>query len=88
MLVTVMTPVAFWVGASAVDRVVLIGSCWLVVIVELLNSAIEAIVDRVGTEHHALSGRAKDLGSAGVLISLVLMVTVWGLLVWERFASG
>jgi diacylglycerol kinase (ATP) len=87
-LVLVMTPAAIWLGQSALERAVLIGSCWLVLIVELLNSAIEAVVDRVGTEHHKLSGQAKDLGSAGVLLSLVLMTAVWGLFVWERFGAA
>jgi diacylglycerol kinase (ATP) len=63
----------------------LIGSCWLVLIVELLNSAVEAVVDRVGTDHHRLSGRAKDLGSAAVFVSLALTVVVWGLQIAERF---
>jgi len=87
VLVLLLTPVAFWLGQSAVERVLLIGSCWLVLITELLNSAIEAAVDRIGTEHHHLSGRAKDLGSAGVFVSLMLVLLVWGLISWERFAS-
>jgi diacylglycerol kinase (ATP) len=84
-LVAVLTPTAFWVGESAVERSLLIGSCWLVLIVELLNSAIEAVVDRVGMDHHKLSGRAKDLGSAGVFVSLALVALVWGLMLSERF---
>lgn len=86
VLVLVLTPAAFWVGESAVERSLLIGSCWLVLIVELLNSGIETIVDRVSTDHHTLSGRAKDLGSAAVLVSLVLAGLVWVLILWERFA--
>jgi diacylglycerol kinase (ATP) len=85
-LVVVLTPAAIWLGQSALERAVLLASCWLVLIVELLNSAVEAVVDRVGTEHHKLSGQAKDLGSAGVLLSLALMTVVWGLFIWERFA--
>jgi diacylglycerol kinase (ATP) len=84
-LAVVLTPAAFWVGESAVEQALLIGSCWLVLIVELLNSAIEAVVDRVGTDHHKLSGRAKDLGSAGVFVSLALVALVWGLILAERF---
>jgi diacylglycerol kinase (ATP) len=84
-LVLVLTPAAFWVGRTAVERSLLIGSCWLVVIVELLNSAVEAAVDRVGTDHHSLSGRAKDLGSASVFVSLALTVLVWTLIGWARF---
>jgi diacylglycerol kinase (ATP) len=84
-LAAVLTPAAFWVGQTAVERSLLIGTCWLVIIVELLNSAVEAVVDRVGTDHHSLSGRAKDLGSAAVFVSLALTVLVWGLIAWERF---
>lgn len=85
-LVLVATIAAFWVGESAVERALLIGSSWLVLIVELLNSAVEAAIDRVGMEQHQLSERAKDLGSAGVFVSLGLAALVWGLILWERFA--
>jgi len=82
----VLVPAAFWLGQDAAERALLIGVCVLVLIVELLNSAIEAVVDRVGTDHHLLAGRAKDLGSAAVFMSLVLVLFVWGLIAWERFA--
>lgn len=85
LLAAVLVPAAFWLGQSAVERVLLIGSCLLVLIVELLNSGIEAVVDRVGLARHDLSGRAKDLGSAAVFVSLVLLGVVWGLIAWERF---
>ena len=85
-LCAVMIPASFWVGQNAAERSLLIGSCLLVLIVELLNSSIEAITDRVGTDHHALSGRAKDLGSAAVLVSLALAGLVWGLIAWQSFA--
>jgi diacylglycerol kinase (ATP) len=85
VLAAVLTPTAFWVGQTAVERSLLIGTCWLVLVVELLNSAIEAVVDRVGTDHHKLSGRAKDLGSAAVFVSLALTALVWGLMLWELF---
>ena len=84
-LAAVLTPVAFWVGQTAVERSLLIGTSWLVLIVELLNSALESLVDRVGADHHELSGRAKDLGSAAVFVSLALTALVWGLIVWQRF---
>lgn len=84
-LAVILIPTACWVGADAVQRALLIGSCLIVLIVELLNSGIEAVVDRVGDEYHKLSGSAKDLGSAAVLISLLLTVTVWGLVIYERF---
>jgi diacylglycerol kinase (ATP) len=85
LLALVLTPTAFWLGRSAVERSLLIGSVWLVLIVELLNTAVESIVDRVGTDHHQLSGQAKDQGSAGVFVSLMLMLLVWVLVIWERF---
>ena len=81
----VLLPVAFWLGETAVQRIVLIAPCLLVIIVELLNSAIEAIVDRIGPEMHELSGRAKDMGSAAVLFSLALVILSWGLIAWHRF---
>jgi diacylglycerol kinase (ATP) len=86
-LALVLTPAAFWIGRDTVERALLVASCWLVLIVELLNSAVEAVVDRVGTDHHLLSQRAKDLGSAGVFVSLVLTALVWGLVIWDRFAQ-
>ncbi|HEX7081710.1 MAG TPA: diacylglycerol kinase [Gammaproteobacteria bacterium] len=79
-----LIPAAAWVGTSAVEKLMLIGSCLLVLIVELLNSAVEAAVDRVGTDRHLLAARAKDLGSAAVFMSLVLAAVVWGVLLWER----
>jgi diacylglycerol kinase (ATP) len=86
VLVLVLTPAAFWLGETAVERAILIGTAWLVLVVELLNSAIEAVVDRVGTEHHTLAGRAKDLGSAAVFVSLALAALAWALIAWDRFA--
>lgn len=85
VLAIVLTPAGFWLGRNAVERSLLVGTVWLVLIIELLNSAIEAVVDRVGTDHHALSGQAKDLGSAGVFVSLLLTALVWGMMLWERF---
>ncbi|RWR03108.1 diacylglycerol kinase [[Pantoea] beijingensis] len=74
--------IACWLEVDAVTRVLLIGSVLLVVIVEILNSAIEAIVDRVGSDFHPLSGRAKDMGSAAVLLSILLALFVWIMLLW------
>ena len=88
LLCVVLIPTALWLGHTAVERSLLIGTCLVVLIVELLNSGLEAIVDRVGPEHHRLSGQAKDLGSAAVLVSLVLVGVVWGLIAWSRFAPG
>lgn len=81
----VLTPVALWLGQTVLQRTVLIGSCVLVLVVELLNSAIEAVVDRIGDDLHELSGQAKDMGSAAVLLSLMLAAGVWLSVVWERF---
>ena len=77
MLVALGLPLALWFGKSGIERALLVGSLLLVIIVELLNSAIEAVVDRIGSELHPLSGLAKDLGSAAVLFSLVLAAVVW-----------
>lgn len=75
----ILVPAGLWLGQSAVERALLIGAVLLVMIVELLNTAIEVVVDRIGLEHHRLSGFAKDLGSSAVLIALVLAVATWGL---------
>ena len=81
-----MIPGSFWLGTDAVERALLAGSVLLVLIVELVNSAIEAVVDRVGTDPHTLSGFAKDVGSAAVLLSLVIVWLTWGMIAWERFS--
>ena len=80
-----LLPLALVLGQDAVEVLLLVGSCLLVLVVELLNSAIEATVDRVGQEHHELSGRAKDLGSAAVSLSLVLVAVTWVTIAWQRF---
>ena len=87
LLVMVLLPVACWLGTTTTQRALLIFSLLLILIVELLNSAVETIVDRIGFEHHELSGRAKNLGSAAVLASLIAAVVVWGLAAWERWAG-
>ncbi len=85
LIAIVLLPLAFWLGRGAVQIALLVGSLLLVVIVELLNSGIEAVVDRIGAQPHELSGRAKDLGSAAVFLTLLLMVVVWALIAVERF---
>jgi diacylglycerol kinase (ATP) len=85
LLALVMVPLGLWLGETAVERVLLAGSLFLVLIVELLNSAIEANVDRVGLERHELSGRAKDIASAAVFMSLSLAALTWGLLLLPRW---
>lgn len=86
MLCVLLTPAALWLARSALETGVLLATLLIVLITELLNSAVEAITDRVGTENHELSGRAKDLASAAVFTSLVLVVTVWGFIAYDRFA--
>ena len=83
----VMTPIALWLGRTSYERLMLIGCLLLVIIVELLNSAVEAAIDRLGDEHHELSGRAKDLGSAAVSVSLLLVLAVWSTVAWNRFLA-
>ncbi len=78
----VLVPAALWFGESGLEKAALIACCILVLIVEILNSALEAIVDRIGAEHHELSGRAKDMGSAAVFLSIGLVGTVWGLILF------
>ena len=74
----ILIPVAVWLGEDAIERALMIGSLLLILIVELVNTAIETVVDRIGPERDELSGRAKDLGSAAVFVSLVLAAVVWG----------
>jgi diacylglycerol kinase (ATP) len=88
MAMVVLLPLALWLGQGGVERALLVGSLLLVLLVELINSALEAVVDRVGVEHHELSGRAKDIGSAAVFIALTNVAVVWGLLLWERLVAA
>lgn len=88
MLAAVMLPAAFWVGRSWEQVALLAGSVMLVLIVELLNSGIEAVVDRVSYEWHDLSKRAKDMGSAAVLMSLLLCGGIWIAAVAQRLHGG
>lgn len=84
-LAIVLLPAAFFLGQTWMERTVLAGSVLLVLIVELLNSGIEAAIDRIGLELHPLSKKAKDLGSAAVLLSLLLAGLAWGSALLERF---
>lgn len=79
----VLVPLALWLGENGIERALLVGSLLVVVIVELVNSSIEATVDRIGPERHTLSGLAKDLGSAAVAVSLLLVVVVWALVLFD-----
>ena len=76
----VIIPLGFWLGEGGIEKALLVGSWILVMIVELLNSAVEAAIDRFGPEHHKLSGRAKDIGSAAVFLSISLAALVWALI--------
>ena len=86
-LFVVLVPIAVWLGRSSFEYILLIGSLLLVLIVELLNSAVEAVVDRIGDEMHKLAGRAKDMGSAAVFVSLANVFLVWGLVAYGRFIN-
>jgi diacylglycerol kinase (ATP) len=84
-LASILVPLAFWVGRSWLEVAMLIGSVLLVLIVELLNSGIEAAIDRISLEWHDLSKRAKDLASAAVFVSLLLCAGIWLVALWLRF---
>ena len=87
VLCIILIPLSFLIGGNAVERVLLAGSCLLVLVSELLNSAIEATIDRIGTDHNELSRRAKDIGSAAVFISLGVLLLTWGLIGYERLTG-
>jgi diacylglycerol kinase (ATP) len=82
ILAVILAPVALLVTDLPVERALLLGSLFLVLVVELLNSAIEATVDRFGPEQHKLSARAKDMGSAAVLLSFVNAILLWVMIAW------
>ncbi|ELV8725232.1 diacylglycerol kinase [Vibrio fluvialis] len=79
-LLLILTPVSLLLDVTNIEKALLIGSLFIILITELLNSAVEAIVDRVGTEYHELSGRAKDIGSAAVFVALANAAVVWGII--------
>lgn len=87
-LFVVLAPLAMWLGESGVEQAILIGSMMLVLVVEVLNSALEAVVDRWGPEHNELAGRAKDMGSAAVFLSDINVLICWGLLLVPRLAGN
>ena len=86
-LLAVLAPLGVWLGRTGLERALLVGSLLLVLSAELLNSAVEAVIERYGDEHHVLAGRAKDMGSAAVFVLIVNVVLVWGLLLWPQFAA-
>ena len=87
ILAIVLVPLGTWLGRNGVERTLLIGSVLLVLIVELLNSAVEATVDRGGKDWDKLAGRAKDMGSAAVLVALLLLFSTWGFILFDRYAG-
>ena len=83
LIILVMTPVALWLGENGVERALMIGALFLILLTELVNAAIEMTVDRIGAEHHELSRKAKDMAAAAVLVSLVTAATVWLLILLD-----
>ena len=87
MLAIILLPWAFWLARTPAELMILLMTLFIVVITEVLNSAVEAVVDRVSDDHHKLAGRAKDMASAAVFLSLVMTVIVWGVLLFDRFLA-
>jgi diacylglycerol kinase (ATP) len=84
-LFAVLAPLGWWLGDSAVERVLLVGSMLLVLGIELLNSAIEAVIERYGAEFHPIAGRAKDMGSAAVFVLMLNVLLTWGAILAPRY---
>ena len=85
VVIMIMSPLGLWLGRSAVERALLIASLLLILLAELVNSALEAVVDRIGPQRHELSKRAKDMGSAAAFISMVIAALVWVIIAFDRF---
>ena len=83
-LAIVLIPLAIYLSNDNIERALMIASWLIVMIAELVNSALEAVVDRFGGDHHELSGRAKDIGSAVVMLAVIMSVTVWGFVLWPK----
>jgi len=84
-LAIIFVPLSFIITHDITHQIALLITCALVVIAELVNSAIEAVVDRISSDIHPLSGQAKDIGSAAVFVTLILFITAWGLSIWQYF---
>ena len=84
-LFVVLGPLGLWLGQTPVERVLLVGSGLLVIGMELLNSAVEAVIERYGAEHHEMAGRAKDMGSAAVFVLMLNVIMTWALIVGPRY---
>lgn len=86
-LFVVFGPLALWLGRNGIERALMFGTLVIVLVVEVLNSALEAAVDRHGPDHHELAGQAKDMGSAAVLLSMAAAASTWALILWDRFCG-
>jgi diacylglycerol kinase (ATP) len=86
-LFIVLAPLAVWLGDSGAERAILVGSMMLVLVIEVLNSAVEAVVDRWGKEHNELAGRAKDMGSAAVFLADMNVLACWALILGPRWIA-
>ena len=84
-LLAILGPLALWLGRTGIERALLIGSCLLVLAIELLNSAIEAVIERYGPEFHELAGRAKDMGSAAVFVVMMNVLLTWALVLLPHY---
>ena len=84
-LFIILAPAGWLLGATGVERALLIGSCLLVMAMELMNSALEAVIERYGAEHHELAGRAKDMGSAAVFVLMLNVILVWAMVLGPRY---
>lgn len=84
-LFLVLGPLGVLLGDTGVERALLVGSCLLVMAMELMNSAMEAVIERYGAEHHELAGRAKDMGSAAVFLLMMNVILVWALVLGPRY---
>jgi diacylglycerol kinase (ATP) len=87
-LFVLLAPLGWWLGGNAMERVLLVGCLLLVIAAEVMNSAIEAVVDRWGPEWHEMAGRAKDMGSAAVFVLMLNVMFTWGVLLWPRFTTA
>ena len=87
ILAIFVIPLGLWLGITWTQKALLISVYLIIPLIELINTAIESLVDRMGPEHHPLSGRAKDLGSAAVFLSICITIIVWGIIAYGRFFS-
>ena len=84
-LFIILAPAGWLLGQPGVERALLIGSCLLVIAMELMNSSMEAVIERYGAEHHELAGRAKDMGSAAVFVLMMNVILVWAVILGPRY---